>query len=1290
MSNAASEPSEIVGTILNKKYQVLERLSQGGMGVVYKARHLTLDTLVALKVLLKPEEEEAQERFLSEARLASKIRHPNTVYIADFGVLDDGRAFLEMEFLAGRTLAVELHKGPIDPLRACHIAMQIARGLQAVHEKGVIHRDLKPDNVFLLEQDGTADFVKIVDFGIAKVARRNDTPDSGKRAQGGQDSAAAPTAAPTAAPSKPAQSKAVDGFTQSGSVMGTPGYMAPEQISGEKLDVRVDQYALGCMLFEMLAGEPMFDAPTNMALMAKHLTIPPTSLRQKYPKAGVSKNLDALVLRLMSKEPGQRLRSMREVEAALQEESNAILRSRGQRARFSIDGLTRMQPSPRHPLRFVAVAAVGLLCMGLLATVLYRTLRGPLESSGIKSRELAALRERALAILRADLASGPAELRASAVMALGQSHDESLRPELEAALRSDVVALRAQAALALGTLGDRRAVPALAATLERPAGTASEQPQVLVAVANALRQLGDARGQRYLEQTLGSHEQETQFRAALTFCEQGPPDAQRVLRSYSQREGLPDATRLGILACLARVGDATALTRLHSLLADAGPFEVRLMAAAKLAQLGETEGLRFLREQQKKRGREQLLAAHELALLDERDGLDLFRQIVSNRDAQTSTRELSARGLSALGEASDTRPLGDVLSERRDPALTQAAAAAIVQITARDPGLLSVQSLAWARSALGDSDAALRQSAADILGDTLGTGAVSLLSAMMKDSDARVRRSVVAALGKQQDAAASLILRDALRDADRSVRSEALRALLRMADQAAKPGAIPSINQLLTQLSEPLRKQTEQGSPQEKALSASVLLRLGDESQRQRLRGWLKEADAELRRAALENLPAGALSATDLVALLEDKSDSVRGLAARRLAVLGDRRALPVLRELARGSTAEALAAAALAHRLAPDEAADDASEPVRRALQDANPAKRLEAIALLGSLPTASAKPLLLQAVRDRDPLVRRMVVAALSDLAEAEPAQVGELLPLAKRLASDSDADVRARGAALYSRLVQLAAAATKTTTSRQLSIAGSSEKQGSGPSSEASSEKVAAAGQGPADAGSPTAAATASTGLLVVEGPVGVQFAVDKRPWQAVSEKPIALEAGPHTLNFLSGEKPVEVVAGQTTRIKIPISQVEQLSRAGLDSFARSDFKKALRQMEKAVGLCSRDRGRVVACASLTFELYFRLGQIHEQQKEWPEAMAEYQRVLALASQVRGRADLKSGAQEAVGRLSPRLGQVVVPKRSKRGCSEDTIWLRPGTHSIKVDSKFEQIEVKAREVVRIGRCQ
>ncbi len=148
-----STPELTVGMILADRYEVLERLSAGGMGVVYKARHIALDDLVALKVLLKPQREEDQKRFLLEARVATKIKHPNTVYISDFGVIPDGRSYLAMEFLQGRTLAQAISKlqGPeesappvgMDPLRACRIAIQIARGLQAVHDKGIVHREVR-------------------------------------------------------------------------------------------------------------------------------------------------------------------------------------------------------------------------------------------------------------------------------------------------------------------------------------------------------------------------------------------------------------------------------------------------------------------------------------------------------------------------------------------------------------------------------------------------------------------------------------------------------------------------------------------------------------------------------------------------------------------------------------------------------------------------------------------------------------------------------------------------------------------------------------------------------------------------------------------------------------------------------------------------------------------------------------------------------------------------------------------------------------------------------------------
>ena len=137
-----STPVELVGLVLGDRYEIKERLSAGGMGVVYKARHIVLESPVAVKVLLRPQDGTAQRRFLQEAKVASAIRHPNTVYISDFGVLADGRSYLVMEFLQGPTLAKVLRSGPLEPVRACRIALQIAQGLQAVHARGIVHREV--------------------------------------------------------------------------------------------------------------------------------------------------------------------------------------------------------------------------------------------------------------------------------------------------------------------------------------------------------------------------------------------------------------------------------------------------------------------------------------------------------------------------------------------------------------------------------------------------------------------------------------------------------------------------------------------------------------------------------------------------------------------------------------------------------------------------------------------------------------------------------------------------------------------------------------------------------------------------------------------------------------------------------------------------------------------------------------------------------------------------------------------------------------------------------------------
>ena len=143
VGNPSSSFDPLIGTIIGERYDILSRLSAGGMGVVYKARHVLLDNLVAVKVLLKPQDLDAQRRFLQEAQLACKIQHPNTVYISDFGVLPDGRSYIVMELLRGQTIADVISQGRVAPLRVCQIGVQIARGLQAVHDKGIIHRELK-------------------------------------------------------------------------------------------------------------------------------------------------------------------------------------------------------------------------------------------------------------------------------------------------------------------------------------------------------------------------------------------------------------------------------------------------------------------------------------------------------------------------------------------------------------------------------------------------------------------------------------------------------------------------------------------------------------------------------------------------------------------------------------------------------------------------------------------------------------------------------------------------------------------------------------------------------------------------------------------------------------------------------------------------------------------------------------------------------------------------------------------------------------------------------------------
>lgn len=291
----------LVGATLGDRYQITQFLSSGGMGVVYKARHVVLDKPLAIKLLRESQDPVAQQRFLLEAKSACHIGHEHILDINDFGVLEDGRPYLVMEFLQGQSLETVLtSKGALPWRRAARIAEQIARGLQAVHDKGILHRDLKPGNVFLLERQ-RRDFVKILDFGIAKVmaGTRESLSDSGQ---------------PLVANMRQ---------TTQGTVLGTPEYLSPEQAAGEAIDNRVDIYALGCILYEMLTGFVPFRGNGPMSTLMKHLTETAAPIRQKRPDLPLPEAIEKIVKKAMAREKADRYPTMESLADALQNEVEA-------------------------------------------------------------------------------------------------------------------------------------------------------------------------------------------------------------------------------------------------------------------------------------------------------------------------------------------------------------------------------------------------------------------------------------------------------------------------------------------------------------------------------------------------------------------------------------------------------------------------------------------------------------------------------------------------------------------------------------------------------------------------------------------------------------------------------------------------------------------------------------------------------------------------------------------------------------------------------------------------------
>jgi serine/threonine protein kinase len=270
----------LVGRTINGRYRVLQKLGEGGMSVVYLAEQINVERKVALKVLHGEyaRDEVFVRRFRQEAKLAASLNHRNVIQIYDFDQAEDGNLFIAMEYLLGKTLKGFMRASAPDIATTVHLAIQIADGLAAAHRSGVIHRDIKPDNIMIVSEGNE---VKIMDFGIARLR----------------------------------ESDAATRLTRAGSIMGTPAYMAPEQIEGKTIDEKTDVYAFGIVLYEMLSHTVPFTAPTPAAVLIKHLKEAPVPLRKL--RREIPAQIERIVTQCLEKKPERRQAKMEEVAAAL-------------------------------------------------------------------------------------------------------------------------------------------------------------------------------------------------------------------------------------------------------------------------------------------------------------------------------------------------------------------------------------------------------------------------------------------------------------------------------------------------------------------------------------------------------------------------------------------------------------------------------------------------------------------------------------------------------------------------------------------------------------------------------------------------------------------------------------------------------------------------------------------------------------------------------------------------------------------------------------------------------------
>jgi serine/threonine-protein kinase len=337
-SAGAASRDPLVGTTLLNRVKIIAPIGQGGMGTVYLGEQTRIHRRCAVKVLDPALSARAGgefgRRFLAEASVVAKIQHPNVVTVFEYGETPTGTCFIAMEYLEGRSIADELRAGPMEPGRAAHIALQVCKGIQAAHARGLVHGDVKPGNLFLVRRDDDADFVKVLDFGLVRDVRG---PDSGDVPAG-------------------------DG------ILGSPRYMSPEQVHGQEIDARTDVYSLGATMYAMLIGRPPFDRRTELATMMAQVSDPVPPFAEVAPGLLLPPGLEGIVMKCLAKNPDQRWASLAELGAALRASAGVdsfddFAPASSRRVGRDTVPSTRMR---RRDRGLVAGVALGVVCSAAL------------------------------------------------------------------------------------------------------------------------------------------------------------------------------------------------------------------------------------------------------------------------------------------------------------------------------------------------------------------------------------------------------------------------------------------------------------------------------------------------------------------------------------------------------------------------------------------------------------------------------------------------------------------------------------------------------------------------------------------------------------------------------------------------------------------------------------------------------------------------------------------------------------------------------------------------------------